>query len=87
MLPPWPTAADRVLAVSPALDVMCLLIDPEAVLFDPDPKSRSGVSARVIGYSPSVGAVVVVLVRRADRPGAWWGANEWRANSSASTGL
>ena len=52
---------------------MCLLIDPEAVLFDPDPKSRSGASARVIEYSPSVGAVVVILVRRADRTGAWWG--------------
>ena len=59
------------------------LVDEDAVMFDPDPKSTSGVSARVIGFSPSVAAVVVViLVRREDRPGAWWGANGWVANSS-----
>lgn len=58
------------------------LADEEALLFDPDPKSRSGVSVRVLGFSPSVGAVlVVILVRRDDRPGAWWGANGWVANS------
>lgn len=59
------------------------LADADALLFDPDPKSRSGVAARVIGYSPSAVAVlVVILVRREDRPAAWWGANGWRANSS-----
>ena len=59
------------------------LSDPLAVVADPDPKSRSGHSARVIGYSASAGAVlVVVLVRREDKPGAWWGANGWPANSS-----
>lgn len=52
------------------------LADPLAMVADPDPKSRSGRSARVIGYSASVGAVlVVILVRREDKPGAWWGAN------------
>jgi hypothetical protein len=26
--------------------------------------------------------LVVILVHREDRPGAWWGANGWRANST-----
>jgi hypothetical protein len=57
--------------------------DADALLFDPDPKSTSGVSTRVIGYSPTAAAVlVVILVRREDKPGSWWGANGWRANST-----
>lgn len=37
----------------------------------------------MIGYSPSAAAVlVVILVHREDRPGAWWGANGWRVNST-----
>jgi hypothetical protein len=37
----------------------------------------------VIGYSDTAAAVlVVILVRRDDKPGAWWGANGWRANSA-----
>jgi uncharacterized DUF497 family protein len=59
------------------------LDDPDAVLFDPDPKSESGDSARLIGYSPTARAVlVVILVHREDREGDWWGANAWRANST-----
>jgi len=59
------------------------LSDPLAVVADPDPKSRSRDSARVIGYSSTAGAVlVVILVRREDKPGAWWGANGWSANST-----
>ena len=59
------------------------LADSDALLFDPDPKSTSGQSARLIGYSPTAAAVlVVILVRREDRPGSWWGANGWRANST-----
>jgi uncharacterized DUF497 family protein len=59
------------------------LADDERILVDPDPKSRSGQSARLIGYSPSAAAVlVVILVHREDRPGAWWGANGWRPNST-----
>jgi hypothetical protein len=57
--------------------------DDGRLVYDPDPKSRSGQSARVIGFSPAAAAVlVVILVHREDRPGAWWGANGWRANSS-----
>jgi len=59
------------------------LADADARLFDPDPKSTSDTSARVIGYSPTAVAVlVVILVHREDKPGAWWGANGWRANST-----
>jgi hypothetical protein len=59
------------------------LADPDALLLDPDPKNTSGESARVIGYSPTAAAVpVVILARREDRPGSWWGANGWRANST-----
>lgn len=59
------------------------LADPDALLFDPDPKSKSQASARVIGYSPSAAAVlVVILARRAERPGHWWGATGWRANAA-----
>ncbi len=59
------------------------LDDADAVVIDPDTKSRSGQSARIIGYSPSAGAVItVILVRREDKPGAWWGANGWPANTT-----
>lgn len=59
------------------------LADVDALLFDPDPKSKSGNSARVLGYSPSATAVlVVILVHREDPPGGWWGANGWRADSA-----
>ena len=59
------------------------LADVNALLFDPDPGSRSGTSARLIGFSPTAAAVLVlILVRREDRPGAWWGANGWHANST-----
>lgn len=57
--------------------------DPDAVLFHPDPKSRSGSSARLLGLRPSRGRVLVVnLAERLDRPGAWWGANGWVATGS-----
>jgi len=59
------------------------LLDPDAQLFDPDPNSRSGMGARVLGYSASAEAIlVIILVRRDDRPGEWWGANGWPANST-----
>jgi hypothetical protein len=49
------------------------LADSGALLFDPDPKNSSGQSARLIDYSPTAAAVlVVILVRREDRPGSWW---------------
>jgi uncharacterized DUF497 family protein len=57
------------------------LADVDGVWFDPDPKSTSGQSARVIGYSHTAAVVlVVILVHREN--GGWWGANGWRANST-----
>lgn len=53
------------------------LADPDAVLFSPDPKSRSGSSARLLGFCASRGLVlVVILVAREDKLGVWWGC-EW----------
>ena len=56
------------------------LADSSAVVSDPDPKSKSGESIRVIGYSESRRALVtVILVRDAAVP--WlWGANGWPSN-------
>ncbi|MGH3501257.1 MAG: hypothetical protein ACRDQA_10280 [Nocardioidaceae bacterium] len=53
--------------------------DEHAVWLVPDPASRSGQAVRVIGYSPTAGAVLSVILVRADadpseRPdGDWWG--------------
>lgn len=59
------------------------LTDVDAQLFDPGPKGISGGSARLLGYSRTAQAVlVVILVHREDKLGAWWGANGWRANST-----
>lgn len=54
--------------------------DPAALVVDPDPGSRSGRSIRVIGYSPSARAVLVlILVKDEDQLVA---ASAWRANTS-----
>jgi len=59
------------------------IADPDAILFSPDPKSRSGSSARLLGYSPSRGQVlVIILVARDDAPDSWWGANGWVATGT-----
>ena len=46
--------------------------DPFRVVYDPDPKSHVG-AIRLIGYSPSAGFVVTVVIDRADHSGftAW----------------
>ena len=58
--------------------------DDLAVWMEPDPKSRSGRSVRVIGYSPSAALVlVVILVKDQNLNHAdYWGANGWRADGS-----
>jgi len=59
------------------------LADVDAQLFDPDPKSTSGAGARLLGYSPTAAAVLVlILVHRQDKSTAWWGATGWHANST-----
>lgn len=56
--------------------------DVDALWFDPDPHSRSGLGVRVIGYSHSRRTLLtVVLVRREDGEG-FYGANGWESNSS-----
>ena len=48
-----------------------------------DPKGRSGSSARLLGYCPSRGQVlVIILVAREDKLGAWWGATGWVATNA-----
>lgn len=61
--------------------------DDHAAWLIPDPASRSGHAARVIGYSPNAAALLTVILVSADadpddRPDAdWWGSNAWRANA------
>jgi hypothetical protein len=57
------------------------LADVEALWFDPDPRSRSGRSVRVIGYSYSHRAVLTVILVHRDG-GGFWGANGWESNQS-----
>lgn len=60
--------------------------DEHAVWLVPDPASRSGHAARVIGYSASAGAVLTVILVNAEADpaehpdGDWWGSNAWLAN-------
>ena len=60
--------------------------DAHAIWLVPDPASRTGHAVRVIGYSPSAGAVLTVILVDAaadpdERPdGEWWGSNAWPAN-------
>jgi hypothetical protein len=60
--------------------------DRHAVWQVPDPASRSRLSVRVVGYSPSLRAVLTVILVSADadrdeRPdGDWWGSNAWMSN-------
>jgi hypothetical protein len=44
------------------------LDDPDVMAFIPDPKSRSGKSSRLIGYSPTAGRLLVVIVVDHQRP-------------------
>ena len=57
-----------------------VLSDPDALWFDPDPKGRSGSSIRVIGYSHTAKAVMIVILVREDD--TVFGANCWKANST-----
>ena len=56
--------------------------DVDALWFDPDPKSRSGDSVRVIGYSHTAKAVLTVILVRKEGGFGWFGANGWRFNST-----
>ncbi|CAM3399379.1 transposase [Mycobacterium frederiksbergense] len=57
------------------------LDDPYRVLIVPDYNSRSGDSARIIGYSQSAGAVLTVITVFSHEDNVTYGANAWRANA------
>ncbi|MGV0722736.1 transposase [Mycolicibacterium elephantis] len=54
------------------------LDDPDAVVLDPDPASKSGVSVRTIGFSLTFDALITVITLEED--GKVWGVNAWPSN-------
>ncbi len=56
--------------------------DPEALWYEPDYRSRTGRSLRVIGYSPAAGKLLsVILVAKPEGPQDFHGASGWPSNS------
>jgi hypothetical protein len=55
------------------------LRDPDRVVIEPDYKSRSGKSARILGYSQSFDDLLTLIVVTED--GKTYGVNGWRANA------
>ena len=56
------------------------LSDPDAVVLDPDPGSKSGRSVRTIGWSFSAEKVITVITL--EHEGTLYGVNGWEANRS-----
>jgi uncharacterized DUF497 family protein len=54
------------------------LEDPERLIIDPDPRSVTGDSVRIIGYSSTAQKVLTVVVVIPD--GQVYGGTAWRAN-------
>src|SRR5437764_12706959 len=54
--------------------------EPDALWFEPDPKSKSGLGIRVIGYSVSAGFVITVVAYRRRR--VLWGATAYKASGA-----
>jgi len=54
--------------------------DADAVHYEPDPKSKSGISHRTIGYSPAAQQVLVVITVPDGE--TLWGVNAWKANTT-----
>lgn len=80
----WRHAADHMwdlhkVTVSEANEA---LDDADAVWFDPDPKSKSGQSIRVIGYCASRRELLTVILVRDPGTERLWGANGWTSNSA-----
>lgn len=57
------------------------LADVDALVFDPDPRSQSGMGVRVVGYSQTLGDVLAVIVIPNDDGDGWYGATGHKANS------
>ncbi len=54
--------------------------DIDAVWFEPDPASRSGLSTRVVGYSHTRREVLCMILLRGDA--GYEGVNGWPANAT-----
>lgn len=54
------------------------LADPNLAFLNPDPTSKSGVSTRTIGYSPSAGHILTVITVESN--GTTYGVNCWKSN-------
>ena len=54
--------------------------DKRSVVFEPDPASHSGTSMRVLGFSPSAGRVLAVIIVRYE--GRLLAASAWSANAT-----
>lgn len=57
-----------------------VLSDPDRIVLDPDPASKSGRGTRTIGYSPTAQSLVTVILL--DYEGTTYGVNGWRSNST-----
>lgn len=55
------------------------LSDPDRLVLDPDPASKSGRGTRTIGYSPTAESLITVILLTHD--GTTYGVNGWRSNS------
>jgi uncharacterized DUF497 family protein len=53
--------------------------DPDRIVIDPDPASKSRRAVRIIGYSATAKAVLTVIVL--DDGGVTYGVNAWNANA------
>lgn len=56
------------------------LADPDRLVLDPDPASESGRTVRVVGWAPSLQALVSVIVLPDVEQ--LWGVNAWLSNST-----
>lgn len=56
------------------------LADPERVVLEPDPSSKSGLGVRIIGYSAAAECLVTIIVLEHD--GTVYGVNGWRSNNT-----
>lgn len=62
-------------------DAKDALADEDSVWLDPDPKSVSGRSIRVIGFSVGSGRIVTVILLHQGAPMRFWGVNAWVSNA------
>ncbi len=56
------------------------LSDPDAVVLDPDPSSKSGQSVRTIGWSITAGRLITVITLVHE--GTLYGVNGWETKST-----